>query len=176
MLILIIIYYFILPRGYINWYRSIPVFPNNYREIEIVKLYVKNRTREDEIFFRLTNKHIVPVYRLVVNEDIDTLIKISESLNPLCFFLKYLFNRARPKQIDKNLDVLKHYGSAATPAYPAGHAISAYYLSKKLIEKYPDKKEILENLAEKCNLTRIKAGLHYPSDGILSKYIVDNFF
>ena len=77
-LIWIIVYYLILPRGYISWYKSIPVFPNNYKEIEIVKSYVKDRTREDEKFFRFTNKHIVPVYKLVVNEDIDTLIEISD--------------------------------------------------------------------------------------------------
>jgi len=176
LLILIIIYYLILPKGYISWYRGIPFYPKNSDEIKEVQYYVNNRSKEDEIFFRLTNINIIPAYQKFVNEDYNTLLKIATELNPLCLFLKYLFNRARPKQIDKNLEVLRDYGSADTPAFPAGHAIGAYYLSKILIKKYPEKREILENLAYNCDLTRIKAGLHYPSDGLFSKYLVDTFF
>ena len=175
-LILIIIYYLILPKGYILWYRGLPFYPKNSDEIKEVQYYVNNRSKEDEIFFRLTNINIVPVYEKIVNEDYNTLLKIATDLNPFCLFFKYLFNRARPKQIDKNLDVLKDYGSADTPAFPAGHAIGGYYLSKVLIKKYPEKREILEKLAYECDLTRVKAGLHYPSDGLFSKYLVDNFF
>ena len=113
---------------------------------------------------------------MVVNENIDTLYKIAEELNPLSLFLKYFINRRRPKQLDNKLNVLEDYGTASTPSYPAGHAISAYFLSKKLIEKYPEKKNILQELAYKCDITRVKAGLHYPSDGIFSKYLVDTFF
>ena len=174
--ILISLYYLILPNGYIELYRSIPVYPDNYKEIEIVRNYVKNRTKEDVSFFRLTNLHIVNAYKMVVNENIDTLYKIAEELNPLCLFLKYFINRRRPKQLDNKLNVLQDYGTASTPSYPAGHAISAYFLSKKLIEKYPEKKSILQELAYKCDITRVKAGLHYPSDGMFSKYIVNTFF
>ena len=172
----IVLYYLILPGGYVSWYRSIPVYPNNITEIKFVKYYVKNRTEEDERFFSLTNKNVAYVYKAIVNEDIENLLKISVSLNPFCLFLKYLFNRARPKQIDQSLDVLNDYGSADTPAFPAGHAIGAYYLSKILIKKYPEKKAILEDFAFKCDLTSVKAGLHYPSDGLFAKYLVDKFF
>ena len=51
--ILISLYYLILPTGYIELYRSIPVYPDNYKEIEIVRNYVKNRTKEDESFLDL---------------------------------------------------------------------------------------------------------------------------
>jgi hypothetical protein len=175
-LIFIIIYYLIIPKGYIWWYRGLPFYPKNSDEIKEVQYYVNNRSKEDEMFFRLTNIHIVPAYKQFVDEDYNTLLKICTELNPFCLFLKYLFNRARPKQIDKNLDVLRDYGSADTPAFPAGHAIAAYYLSKVLIKKYPEKREILEKLTYHCDLTRVKAGLHYPSDGLFSKYLVDTFF
>ena len=34
---------------------------------------------------------------------------------------------------------------------------------------------MFEKIAEECNITRVKAGLHYPSDGIFSKRLVDIF-
>ena len=66
--------------------------------------------------------------------------------------------------------------TAQTPAFPAGHTFQAYYLSKYLSKKYPKKKEIFENIAKECDLTRVKAGLHYPSDGEFSKKLVDILF
>ena len=35
---------------------------------------------------------------------------------------------------------------------------------------------ILDDIAEKCNEVRIKAGLHYPSDGQYSKILVDYWY
>ena len=60
---------------------------------------------------------------------------------------------------------------ASPPAFPAGHAAQAYILANYLKKIYPEKKEIIEKVAEKCNDCCIKAGLHYPSDGMYSKLI-----
>ena len=92
----------------------------------------------------------------------------------LIYFFKYIINRERPKNIIKNLDILSGKGTADTPAYPAGHALQAYYIAKKLSLKYPEKKNILNKIAEMCDLCRVKAGLHFPSDGQFSKYLVEN--
>ena len=59
--------------------------------------------------------------------------------------------------------------TADTPAFPAGHAFQAYYLVKILGKKYPHIKSELDNIAYDCDLTRIKDGIHYPSDGEFSK-------
>ena len=45
--------------------------------------------------------------------------------------------------------------------------------SKILSKKHPEKRQELEQIAEKCNMVRIKAGLHYPSDGLFSKKIAN---
>jgi hypothetical protein len=66
--------------------------------------------------------------------------------------------------------------SANTPAYPAGHAFQAYYLAKKLGKSYPELQPQLDAIAERCNSVRIKAGLHYPSDGQFSKQLVNIFY
>ena len=92
--------------------------------------------------------------------------------NTIILILKYGINRARPKQINSKLNVLEST-TAHTPAYPAGHAFQAYVLEKILSRKHPEKRQELEQLAEKCNIVRIKAGLHYPSDGLFSKKIVN---
>ena len=54
--------------------------------------------------------------------------------------------------------------------------MQAYFLAKILSKKYPNKKDILDNIAYNCDLTRVKAGLHYPSDGKFSKFLIDTIF
>ena len=57
---------------------------------------------------------------------------------------KYLINRARPEQVDPSIKPIDK-STAQTPAFPAGHAFQAYLLSKKLSEKYPEKKKFMAN-------------------------------
>ena len=74
-----------------------------------------------------------------------------------------MLNRARPKQVASDLNSLDTK-TGHTPAYPAGHTTQAYYLAKKLSIRYPEKKDILMKIAERCGKARLYAGLHYPSD------------
>lgn len=80
------------------------------------------------------------------------------------YFLKYLINRPRPYQINKNINYLESK-TGNTPALPAGHAFQAYYLAHVLTKRYPDKKIMFQELAKRCDDVRVKAGIHYPSDG-----------
>ena len=41
--------------------------------------------------------------------------------------------------------------SGLTPSYPAGHAFQAHYLAHILTKRYPDKKDLLYSIAEKCD-------------------------
>ena len=107
----------------------------------------------------------------IVNETREQLSKMESEIVPFISFFKNLFNRARPKQINQNLNVF-YSVSANTPAFPSGHTCQAYYLAKKLSIKYPEKQQILFQLAEKCGQARIYAGLHYPSDHEFSKFLV----
>jgi len=49
-------------------------------------------------------------------------------------------------------------------------------LAKALGEKYPHLQNELNLIAEKCDQVRVKAGLHYPSDGEFAKKLVNIFF
>jgi len=174
-ILILVIYYFLFPRGYINWYRSIPLYPNNKREVLLVEEFVNSRTKEDIEFFEISNNNMDLIFSSAVNEDINIINYWVTEHNILVLLFKYFINRARPKQIMPSLNVLDAKGTADTPAFPAGHALSGYYIAKRLKEIYPEKKEILDKIARDCDITRIKAGLHYPSDGLFSKFIVDYF-
>lgn len=174
-IVIILIYYIILPEGYYKFYRSLPVYPDSYKEIRLVEKYIRERDEKDIEFFRITNNHMDWVFKQVVNEPIENIKDLVVEHNFLILLLKNIINRIRPKQIVNNLNILDAEGTADIPAYPAGHALSAYYVAKKLKIKYPEKEEILDKIARECDITRIKAGLHYPSDGEFSKYIVDKF-
>ena len=93
---------------------------------------------------------------------------------------KYLYNRARPAEFDpetinKKNGTLLVSETAATPAYPSGHAIQAYYLAKILAQKFPEKTQAVMEIATKCANVRIMAGLHYPSDRDFGFWLVDRY-
>tara|TARA_E500000178_G_C16793310_1_gene649047 strand:+ start:222 stop:797 length:576 start_codon:yes stop_codon:yes gene_type:complete len=162
-------------KTYYEFYPGIPLYPNNKTEVEKVKKYIKLRTPEDVEFFYKTNKSVTNVFSEQVNETEEELNKILDSQNNIILFFKYLFNRARPNQIDQEIIPI-NTETAKTPAFPAGHAFQAYYLSQYLSKKYPEKQSIFKKIAKECDLTRIKAGLHYPSDGKLSEILVNTLF
>jgi hypothetical protein len=176
---LLIIYLIILsfsgPRYY-YFLPTIPFYPNNYEDVKNVQSAIKTRTQKNIEFYRLTDSSVVHAFTPYVDESVDELNKMISSfpIRIIVMGAKYFFNRARPYQIQPDLDVLSSL-TAHTPAFPAGHAFQAYYLAKKMTYKYPENKKIFEKIAEECDNTRIKAGLHFPSDGIFSRYLVDLF-
>ena len=92
----------------------------------------------------------------------------------IILFFKYLINRRRPYQIDENLNPLSTLTSQ-TPAYPAGHAYQAILLASRLSEKYPDKKDLFNKIALDCDKCRVRAGIHYVSDGEFSRTLFKIF-
>lgn len=168
-LYIIIITFF---KGYNYYYPTIPIYPDNSIEIKCVKKQFKNKDTSDINFFYLTNKSVSHAFAPYVSETHEELDRIAMMHNNIILFLKYSINRARPEQIDKTIKPINK-DTAKTPSYPAGHSYQAYLLYKYLSKKYPQKKDLLKNIALKCDSCRVKAGLHYPSDGIFSRKIVD---
>ena len=175
-IILIVAYlvYSYFLKGYIALYPTIPVYPNNKEEVKVVKHHIKNRKQEDIDFFHLTNKSVVTPFLPLVEESKEELEKIiyDTKVKSIIYGNKYVINRARPEQVDKSIKPIDT-STAKSPAYPAGHAFQSYLLSKKLGRKYPNKKDALEEVAKRCDMCRVQAGLHYPSDGLYSKKLVD---
>ena len=57
-IVIILIYYILLPEGYYKFYRSLPVYPDSYKEIRLVEKYIRERDEKDIEFFRITNYHM----------------------------------------------------------------------------------------------------------------------
>ena len=175
--IIYLILIIVSPIRYIYLLPTLCIYPDSEKEVLKVEKEIKLRTQHDIDFFQLTDRSVSPAFSSIVplsNEELDNMIKRFDVVSIIIFF-KYIINRPRPKQIRPNLDVLDSI-SADTPAYPAGHAFQAYYLAKTLGKTYPVLQYQLDSIAERCNSVRIKAGLHYPSDGEFSKKLVNMFY
>ena len=160
-------------KRYYQYYPTINIYPNNFNEIKLVEKYVhksKNNKQMND-FIKLTDKSVTYAFENIVLESKEELDEIISITVPFIMFLKLLFNRARPAQINPELTVFNST-SAHTPAFPSGHSFQAYYLANKLSKKYPEKKTEFYELAEKCGHARIYAGLHYPSDHEFSKFLI----
>ena len=176
-LIFLFIVFQISMKKYKYYLPTIPIYPDNEKEILIVQNYVNNRSFNHISLFQKTDLSIVFAFVDHVHESLLDLHSIITSTHILflILFLKYIINRARPKQIDPELKSLKSI-TADTPAYPSGHAFQAYYLANYLSDIYPHKKELFESIAEDCAMARVYAGLHFPSDNQFSKQIVNLLF
>ena len=146
-------------------------YPNSSEEVKKVIISTNKRGMSDIDFFYMTDPSVVHAFKPFVPEIPNKkLFDISLSKNHQINLLKYFINRPRPKQMSNKVNLLKSK-TAATPAFPAGHAAQAYILANYLQKKYPQKKKLFEKIADRCNDCRIKAGLHYPSDGMYSKLL-----
>lgn len=175
---IVIIYLCILivsPVRYIYLLPSFYIYPDNETEVLKVEHKINERTQEDIDFFHLTDRSVSEAFVDIVPLTIEELDYIISQVNNIILSFKYIINRARPNQINPKLHVLKS-NTSHTPAYPAGHAFQAYYLSKILGKQYPELQHTLNLTAEKCDQVRVTAGIHFPSDGLFAKNIVDYIY
>ena len=175
LIIIIIIIYFIITfsnKRYYIYYPTINfLYPNNEEEVKLVVSATQNRTIEDIRFFELTDSSVIYAFMMFLPKlDPIKLNNVILSQNKKIHLLKKFINRPRPIQISKNIKLLKSK-TANTPSFPSGHAAQAYILADYLSKIYPNKKNLFEKIADRCNDCRIKAGLHYPSDGKYSKLL-----
>lgn len=162
-----------MPTRYIYWTQTIPVFPDNQTESALVYQLTLERSQNDIDFFNKTDYSVVYAFNEIVDIPLQHLFDIISQANVMFLMLstKYTFNRARPWQVDTRIRKLKST-TDKTPSYPAGHALQAYYLAYVLGKQYPHRQSHFDKIAYECDRTRVYAGIHYPSDGAFSKYLV----
>jgi hypothetical protein len=78
------------------------------------------------------------------------------------WFYKFLWNVARPNQLDQRLATL--LCTPRHPSYVAGHASVAGCAETVLAYFFPGESARLHQLAEECALSRLYAGVHFPAD------------
>lgn len=193
-MIVYIIVLLVQPTRYYWWYPSFNIsipgigkaFPDSRIEVELIMSeYIMKRMPSDVAFFRMTDMNPAAPFTNVIKPDEMTLeemdkIMTSSRVMFVTKMLKWKYNRARPAQIAPELineknGTLLHSESAATPAYPSGHAVQAYYLAKILARRFPAKTHAVMEIATKCANIRIMAGHHYPSDRDFGWWVVDRY-
>lgn len=145
-------------------------------EIEELLNLQKFRTLEDE-------KHILNQIELnglisyfnINDQDRNMILKLTNYIQPITYYLKKHFNRIRPSYYDKRIKPCTSV--PLHPSYPSGHGMTSYIIGYYLSHKYPDSKELIMNKACRIAKNREIAGVHYRSDTIyamnISKVIFD---
>lgn len=75
---------------------------------------------------------------------------------------KYAYNRPRPSQADPTLKTV--LPTPASPSYPSEHAATAGAAAGVLSYFFPDEAAYFQALAQEAAISRVRAGLQYPSD------------
>jgi hypothetical protein len=105
--------------------------------------------------------------------------KLFNQSDPILMLLKNHFNRARPYQIAPYYGIQLKFNvpsEAMHPAYPSGHALDSFIVNKVLTNFKPEKSLEINKFCNDMAYSRYVAGLHYPSDNEISKFLADTLF
>ncbi len=98
------------------------------------------------------------------SSDLDALAAANEYLTPFAYRAKMLYARARPDQ----LGITPTIETPLHPSYPSGHAMQAYAFRNVMSCRHPEQKQQYAHAAEEIAQNRVRAGVHYPSDSVVS--------
>jgi len=162
-----------------GYYSDKPSRPQDYIDSakESLKVERKMKTPDDEYFELTDDTPITAFTNYLDSQGLDTnresMTKIINETYPTLMALKNYYNRPRPAQVNSNIKPRKS-STAHTPAYPAGHAFQAYLIAEHLGKKYPTHYFKFQSIANRIADSRVKAGLHYPSDNRAARRMANN--
>tara|TARA_Y100000593_G_scaffold94930_1_gene197334 strand:+ start:3316 stop:4029 length:714 start_codon:yes stop_codon:yes gene_type:complete len=141
-------------------------------EINHIKRALKDLKPGESIFVDLADKKMMSLFKSEADKnnvyfDEDFFYDLKEDLRGFILNLKFRFNRPRPRQVAKAVGVDLPYletDTTGSPSYPSGHTIQAFAIANVLGSMYPGLREKFRNLAERISLSRVQAGVHFPSD------------
>jgi len=142
----------------------------NLKECGEVLEYQKGLSEADVVFAkRAANSTVDLFYEYLTKRgyyvrysEIDDIWKDSESI--LIFDnLKEALKRPRPYWISTDINLIQGTGSFSY-SFPSAHAGMSWKIALELSKKYPHLRDSLETIARKISLSRVHAGVHYPSD------------
>lgn len=135
--------------------------PSNESEISRVLEAVKNNELDEKTQNDLDkNNHSMMLD--IVDEDMDDWNRFIEDVDIHTIKLKMKYGRQRPYEYSDEIESVTDTDDS--PSFPSGHAIEAYALAEVLGERYPDKKDELDKMADKIAKSRLQMGNHFPSD------------
>jgi len=155
------------------------------KELDIVAKATTNRSIEDVKLVYLVDQDPLLLYeqffeKLNLDFSYHKFHTIYNNIvSPLVDHLKNYYNRARPFQLAEYYNVKIDRlitKTHQTPSYPSGHTMYGALISELLIERYPAKKDIFEDLTKKTGHSRVLQGVHYPSDNQASIKIIKTIY
>lgn len=98
--------------------------------------------------------------------DFDYFWEIGSKVEGLIDYLKMYFNRPRPEQLapEYGKRIVRIISDPKTAAYPSGHSFDAWTFATILSERHPNHRDAFHAIAERVGMSRVIAGVHYPSD------------
>lgn len=108
---------------------------------------------------------LIDTYNISAPRAARILAATQAALNDACvlaWYFKFLWDVARPNQLDKNLATI--LSTPRHPSYPSGHAAVAGCAQVILSYFFEAEANRLKELAEECALSRLYAGVHFPID------------
>jgi membrane-associated phospholipid phosphatase len=79
-----------------------------------------------------------------------------------CFDAKYAYWAARPPMLDPEVKTL--FPTPSHPSYPAAHGCNTAATAHTLAYLFPNEGKAVEAMADEAGLSRVWAGIHFPSD------------
>jgi membrane-associated phospholipid phosphatase len=179
-LIVVVLYVLVLllqPKRFHMWYPTIPIYPDNNKEIDfMIKEYISKRTQDDIDFFYLTDAIPIDAFKSKISEELykklNEIVTSPEVLIKIMLY-KIFFNRARPMQVAPEKINAPKSMTSDNPSYPSGHAYQSYYAAKLLSKWEPARKKEWDEIAERAAHIRVYMGIHYPSDVKFARQLVD---
>ena len=98
--------------------------------------------------------------------------KLINDSAPVIIKLKEHFNRPRPKQSARKMNVKMkdiEMTSMKTASYPSGHSAQGILIGKVLGDKYPKAKSAFNKTAKNISYSRQVAHAHYKSDSVMGE-------
>ena len=99
---------------------------------------------------------------------------LTTEIDPIIMNLKKKYNRVRPYHLDKT--IIPIIEPPEHPSYPSGHATQSFTIAYLLSEKYPNKKDFFNTIANKISKNREYAGVHYKSDTKFGNIVAKKLF
>ena len=159
-------------------------FPTNTsdetkNELEYLTKVTKEASEEDLNFCKLieTNHYdffVIVAKKLGLDVSKEEILKWVEDIDPVLFYLKDKFNRPRPYQLAKELNLPLYpitASDANSAAYPSGHTLDFLVILYHFGKMKPEIAEEVDELYHKIKRVRELSGLHYPSDRKISEYL-----
>ena len=138
--------------------RKIPLNKKFAEEFDNIPLAFKKTAEKENI-----QNYDENLSQILINESYPKLIELKE-----------YFNRPRPKDIAKkmNIDLPNHeLKSMNTASYPSGHSAQGILIGLFLSDKYPQSRGAFLQTAKNISDSRNIARAHYKSDSDLGKKI-----